>query len=322
MIELQELTKRYGETVAVDGLSLTIRPGRVTGFLGPNGAGKSTTMRMILGLATPTSGVARVNGRTHRELSTPLTEIGALLDARALHPGRTARDHLRWMARSNRLSRRRVDEVLELVGLRAVAHRRAGGFSLGMAQRLGIAAALLGDPGVLVLDEPVNGLDADGVRWLRRLLRSLAAEGRTIFLASHLMSEMERTADHLVVIGQGRLLADTSIDELLAAHAAPATFVDSVRPDDLRCALVGAGANVEADPGGGLRVVGLDAAAVGELVASRGIPVRELRPLRPSLEDAYTRTTAAAVEHRGLAPATGRREPGRRREGREGGSDR
>jgi ABC-2 type transport system ATP-binding protein len=216
MIEAEKLTKRYGDTLAVDGLSFTVRPGVVTGFLGPNGAGKSTTMRMILDLDAPSAGRVRVGGRRYRELRRPLREVGALLEAKAFHPGRSGRAHLAALAASNDIPRSRVDEVLDLVGLSGAARRRAGGYSLGMAQRLGIAAALLGDPGVLLLDEPVNGLDPEGIRWIRTLLRKLAAEGRTVFVSSHLISEMAQTADHLVVIGHGRLLADTSVAELSA----------------------------------------------------------------------------------------------------------
>jgi ABC-2 type transport system ATP-binding protein len=208
MIELLDVTKRYGHTVAVDHLSFEVRPGEVTGFLGPNGAGKSTTMRMIVGLDAPTSGRVAVDGQAYRDLRFPLRHVGALLDAKAIHPGRSARDHLRWLADSNGISRRRVDEVLEVVGLAGVAHRRSGGFSLGMSQRLGIATALLGDPGTLLLDEPVNGLDPEGIQWIRQLLRSLADEGRSILVSSHLMSEMAQTADRLIVVGRGRLIAD------------------------------------------------------------------------------------------------------------------
>jgi ABC-2 type transport system ATP-binding protein len=219
MIQARDLTKRYGPTVAVDALSFDVRPGTVTGFLGPNGAGKSTTMRMILGLDAPDAGEARIGGRRYRELRWPLREVGALLEAKAFHPGRSARAHLAALAAANGIPRSRVEEVLGIVGLEGAAHRRAGKFSLGMAQRLGIAAALLGDPGVLLLDEPVNGLDPEGIRWVRNLLRSLAAQGRTVFVSSHLIGEMALTADHLVVIGQGRLLAETSVAELSARSA-------------------------------------------------------------------------------------------------------
>jgi ABC-2 type transport system ATP-binding protein len=220
-IEVRDLRKRYGRTVAVDGLSFRVEPGHVTGFVGPNGAGKSTTMRVILGLDRPDSGTALVGGRPYRTLRTPLREVGALLDAGAVHPGRRARDHLRWLAHSNGLPRRRVDEVLDLVGLTSAARRRAGGFSLGMRQRLGIAATLLGDPPVLMFDEPVNGLDPEGMYWIRGFLRSLAAEGRAVLVASHLMGELEDTADHLVVVGRGRLVADTTVRALLAATDRP-----------------------------------------------------------------------------------------------------
>ena len=221
MIETAALTKRYGPALAVDDLSFQVHPGRVTGFLGPNGAGKSTTMRMILGLDVPTSGHATIGGRAYRALPTPLREVGALLDGGAVHPGRTAVDHLRWVARSNGIARSRVDEVLDVVGLASVAGRRVGGFSLGMTQRLGIGVALLGDPGVLILDEPVNGLDTDGIRWVRSLLRRLAREGRTVLLSSHVMSEMELTADHLVVIARGRLVADMPLPQLIERHSSP-----------------------------------------------------------------------------------------------------
>jgi ABC-2 type transport system ATP-binding protein len=228
------LTKRYGATLAVDGLSFQVRPGRVTGFLGPNGAGKSTTMRLILGLDAPTGGRVTVNGRSYRELPAPLWEVGALLDARAVHGGRTAHDHLLWLARSNRIPRRRVEEMLELVGLAPVASRRIRGFSLGMAQRLGIAAALLGDPQVLIFDEPVNGLDTEGIRWIRGLMKGLAAEDRTVLVSSHLMSEMELTADQLIVIGQGRLLADTTMQDLIEGNSQAATLVRSPQRERLR----------------------------------------------------------------------------------------
>jgi ABC-2 type transport system ATP-binding protein len=298
MIEVRQLTKRYGPTVAVDGLSFTVRPGHVTGFLGPNGSGKSTTMRVLLGLDAPTAGEARVNGRRYVELRAPLREVGAMLDARAVHPGRRADDHLLALARSNRMPRRRVGEVLDVVGLGEVAGRRAGGFSLGMSQRLGIAAALLGDPGVLLFDEPVNGLDTEGIRWIRALMRRLAGEGRTVFLSSHLMSEMELTADRLVVIGCGRLVADTSVAEFIGAHSQPVTLVRSPDASVLRRALDRLGAAVELDPGGGWRVIGPDTAAIGELARAEGIALHELRPVRPSLEDVYTRLTDATVEYR------------------------
>jgi ABC-2 type transport system ATP-binding protein len=307
MIDVQDLTKRYGRTVAVDGLSFTVRPGRVTGFLGPNGSGKSTTMRVILGLDRPTRGSVLVNGRPYRQLRAPLREVGSMLDAKALHPGRTAYNHLLALARSNRIPDRRVDEVLGIVGLADVAGRRAGQFSLGMSQRLGIGAALLGDPSVLMFDEPVNGLDTEGIRWIRDLMKGLAAEGRTVFLSSHLMSEMELTADHLVVIGRGRLIADATIAEFIEANSQAVTRVRSPRATDLRAVMESAGARVELDPTGGWRVTGPDTAAIGDLALRHGIGLHELSPLRSSLEDVYTRLTATTVEYRaGRRPAEGR----------------
>jgi ABC-2 type transport system ATP-binding protein len=298
MIDVQDLTKRYGRTVAVDGLSFTVRPGRVTGFLGPNGSGKSTTMRVILGLDRPTRGSVLVNGRPYRQLRAPLREVGSMLDAKALHPGRTAYNHLLALARSNRIPDRRVDEVLGIVGLADVAGRRAGQFSLGMSQRLGIGAALLGDPSVVLFDEPVNGLDTEGIRWIRDLMKGLAAEGRTVFLSSHLMSEMELTADHLVVIGRGRLIADATIAEFIEANSQAVTRVRSPRATDLRAVMESAGARVELDPTGGWRVTGPDTAAIGDLALRHGIGLHELSPLRSSLEDVYTRLTATTVEYR------------------------
>jgi ABC-2 type transport system ATP-binding protein len=298
MIEVRQLTKRYGPTVAVDGLSFTVRPGHVTGFLGPNGSGKSTTMRVLLGLDAPTAGEARVNGRRYVELRAPLREVGAMLDARAVHPGRRADDHLLALARSNRMPRRRVGEVLDVVGLGEVAGRRAGGFSLGMSHRLGIAAALLGDPGVLLFDEPVNGLDTEGIRWIRALMRRLAGEGRTVLVSSHLMSEMELTADRLVVIGRGRLIAETTVAEFIDAHSQSVTLVRSPDASMLRPALDRLGAAVELDPGGGWRVIGPDTAAIGELARAEGIALHELRPIRSSLEDVYTRLTDSSVQYR------------------------
>jgi ABC-2 type transport system ATP-binding protein len=298
MIQASGLTKRYGHNLAVDGLSFQVRPGRVTGFLGPNGAGKSTTMRLILGLDAPTGGRVTVNGRSYRELPAPLWEVGALLDARAVHGGRTAHDHLLWLARSNRIPRRRVGEALELVGLAPVASRRIRGFSLGMAQRLGIAAALLGDPGVLVFDEPVNGLDTEGIRWIRDLMKGLAAEGRTVLVSSHLMSEMELTADHLIVIGQGRLLADTSVQELIERSPEAVTLVRSPHWERLRELLEGHGARVRPDRQERWRVLGPDAAAIGRLAADYGIALHELTPRRSSLEEVYVRMTDTTVEYR------------------------
>ena len=300
MIEVRELTKRYGRSVAVDGLSFQVRPGTVTGFLGPNGAGKSTTMRVILGLDAPTSGTALVNGRRYRSLRHPMREVGALLDANAVHAGRTAFDHLRWMARSNRIPVSRVTAVLEQVGLAGVARKRVGGFSLGMRQRLGIAAALLGDPGVLLFDEPVNGLDPDGVRWIRELMRALAAEGRTVLISSHLMSEMALTADRLIVIGRGRLIADTSVREL-AERFRQGVLVRSPRAPELSAVLVSAGATVNAGPAGELTVHGLEVEAIGDLAASQGIPLYEVTQRTASLEDAYMALTADSTDHRASA---------------------
>ncbi|MFF5261604.1 ABC transporter ATP-binding protein [Actinomadura viridis] len=297
MIEVSELTKRYGRSAAVDGLSFRARPGAVTGFLGPNGAGKSTTMRVLLGLDAPTSGRALVNGRRYRSLRRPMREVGALLDANAVHGGRSALDHLRWMARANRIPGARVTEVLEQVGLAGVARKRVGGFSLGMRQRLGIAGALLGDPGVLVFDEPVNGLDPDGVRWIRELMRSLAAGGRTVLISSHLMSEMALTADRLVIIGRGRLIADTSVDEL-AERFRRGVLVRSPRAPELAAALAAAGAEVDAGADGELSVHGLEVARIGDLAAARGIPLHEVTPRSASLEEAYMELTASSVRYR------------------------
>jgi ABC-2 type transport system ATP-binding protein len=298
VIELSGLTKCYGKKLAVDRLSFQVRPGRVTGFLGPNGAGKSTTMRMILGLDVPTSGSATVDGRAYRRLPVPLREVGALLDARALDGGRTAHDHLLCLARSNRIPRRRVGEVLELVGLANVARMRVKGFSLGMAQRLGIAAALLGDPGVLVFDEPVNGLDTEGIRWARLFMRELAAEGRAVLVSSHLMSEMELTADHLIVIGRGRLLADTAMREFIERNSQAVTVVRSPQWERLRPLLEGRGARIGSDPEGGWRVGGLDSGVIGDLAARYRINLHELSPRFSSLEEVYMRMTGDVVEYR------------------------
>jgi len=302
MIEVCELTKRYGSAVAVDGLSFTVRPGRVTGFLGPNGAGKSTTMRVILGLDAPTAGWATVNGRPYPQLSRPLHQAGALLDAGAVHGGRTARDHLLAVAASNGIGARRVAEVLGLVGLDSVAGKRVRGFSLGMKQRLGIAAALLGDPDVLMFDEPVNGLDPEGIAWIRGLLKSLAAEGRTIFVSSHLMSEMALTADHLIVIGRGRLVADAAVTEFVEQGSRHDVMVRSPRGGDLAGLLAARGAQVTAEPDGGLAVTGLDAAAIGDLAREYGISVHELTPRHASLEEAYMELTRDSVDYRADVP--------------------
>jgi ABC-2 type transport system ATP-binding protein len=295
-IEARGLRKRYGRTVAVDGLSFTVQPGQVTGFVGPNGAGKSTTMRMILGLDAPDEGSALVGGRPYKTLRTPLREVGALLDAGAVHPGRRARDHLLWMAHSNGLPRKRVDEVLELVGLASVARRRAGGFSLGMRQRLGIAGALLGDPPVLMFDEPVNGLDPEGIHWIRGFLRKLAAEGRAVFVSSHLMSELEDSADHLIVIGRGRLVADTSVRELLAAASGDQIMLRTAKRSDAMTVLANAGATVAATDRETVTVRGLSAERIADVLASNGLPFSELAAHRASLEEAYMELTRDAVE--------------------------
>lgn len=298
VIEVENLTKRHGGVLAVDGLSFTVRPGRVTGFLGPNGAGKTSTVRLILGLDRPTGGRARVGGAAYRELRAPLRRVGALLDARAVHGGRSAYHHLLWLAQSNRIPRTRVREVLRLTGLEEAAGRRAGGFSLGMAQRLGIAAALLGDPPVLVLDEPVNGLDPEGVRWIRTLLRDLAAEGRTVFVSSHLMAETASTADHVVVIGRGRLLADTSVRALTDAGARRVR-IRTHEPERMRDALAAAGLAVEPGPDGALDVHGAEARTVGELALAHGVVLSEAVALTVSLEEAFLRLTGESVDYRG-----------------------
>jgi ABC-2 type transport system ATP-binding protein len=294
-IEARGLTKRYGATVTVDGLSVTVPVGRVTGFVGPNGAGKSTTMRMILGLDAPDAGAALVNGRPYAALARPLREIGALLEASSLHPGRRAYDHLLWLAQSNGLPRGRVDEVLALAGVADVARRRGGALSLGMAQRVGIAAALLGDPPVLMLDEPVNGLDPEGVRWIRGFLRGLAAEGRTVLVSSHLMSELQGTTDHLAVISRGRLIADTSVTELLQAASGDGVSLRTRDPGQAMAMLAAAGATVTSSGYDGLEVRGLPADRVADLMAEHGLRLRELTPHRASLEDAYMELTREAV---------------------------
>jgi ABC-2 type transport system ATP-binding protein len=296
VIELDGLSKRYGERAAVDDLTVRVEPGRVTGFLGPNGSGKTTTMRCVLGLTRPTAGAATVLGVPYRALDRPMRRVGALVDPRARHPGRTAYQHLRVLAQSNAIPRRRVDEVVEIVGLGSVAHERVRGFSLGMGQRLGIAAALLGDPEVLLLDEPVNGLDPEGIRWVRELLRELAGEGRTVLVSSHLMSEMEDTADHLVVLGRGRLLADVPMADLLGAHAA--VRVRSPEAPLLSVALRQAGGHVSLELDGALRVEGLDAEQVGDVAFAARARVHELTLVVASLEAAYLELTGGDVEYR------------------------
>ncbi|MCX5232939.1 ATP-binding cassette domain-containing protein [Streptomyces sp. NBC_00233] len=301
MISLRGLTKRYGETLAVDDLTCDIQAGRVTGFLGPNGAGKSTTMRMILGLDHPTRGRALIAGRPYADLRRPLRAVGAMLDARAVHPARSGRAHLLAQAQANGIPARRVDEVLETVGLAKAARRPAGTYSLGMSGRLGVAGALLGDPPVLILDEPVNGLDPDGVQWIRRLVRDQAAEGRTVFLSSHLMSEMQVTADHLVVIGRGRLLSDSALAEFLAA-ASPGSAWASVPDPEERSALVrfltaADGVSVETSASGELTVGGMSAAELGDLAHHWGVRLHALSDVRVSLEQAYMNLTARSVEY-------------------------
>lgn len=297
MIEVDSVTKRYGSTLAVDHLSFEVRPGQVTGFLGPNGSGKSTTMRIIMGLDAPDSGRATIGGRLYRQLAWPLREVGALLEARSIHPGRSAYDHLAALARANRISKSRVDEVLELVGLASVAHKRAGSFSLGMSQRVGIAAALLGDPGTLLFDEPVNGLDPEGIRWVRNLLKALASEGRCVFVSSHLMAEMALTADHVVVIGKGRLIAEMPVDQLISASAGKFVRVRSPQATRLAELLRGAGAVVEADEAG-LVVREMQPEAIGELAALHGVVLHELSVQAASLEDAFMALTQESVDYR------------------------
>jgi ABC-2 type transport system ATP-binding protein len=302
MIEARELTKVFGAATAVDGIDFQVEPGHVTGFLGPNGAGKSTTMRMILGLDLPSSGTVTVDGRRYQGKVWPLHEVGALLDARSVHPGRSAYNHLHSLAAANGIARRRVEHVLDLVGLASVARKRVGTFSLGMAQRLGIAGALLGDPGTLLFDEPVNGLDPDGILWIRTLIRSLAAEGRTVLVSSHLMSEMALTADHLLVIGKGRLLADTPLSELISRHSDARVEVRAADPKRLAADLRGAGAQVTLEPEGTLGVLRLGSKQIGELAAERGHVLHQLRDVTVSLEQAYFRLTGESVEFRAPAP--------------------
>ena len=298
MIEAVNLTKRYGKKTAVDNISFTVEPGTVTGFLGPNGAGKSTTMRMIMGLDKPTSGKVTINGRPYRQLSAPLCEVGALLDAKGLHGSRSARNHLRQLAASNGIPAKRVDEVLDITGLTSVAKKRVKGFSLGMGQRLGIAAALLGDPGVLLFDEPVNGLDPEGVKWVRETCRRLAGEGRTVFISSHLMSEMAQTADQLLVIGRGRILSAGPVDDVIASATTDRVRVAS--PQATRLAELMASRNLAARPVAPsvLETTDTTAAAIGELAAQSGIVLHELTTIHASLEEAYLTLTSDSVEYR------------------------
>jgi ABC-2 type transport system ATP-binding protein len=299
VIELTGLTKVFGRTRAVDGLTCSIEPGMVTGFLGPNGAGKTTTMRLILGLDHPTSGIATIDGQTYRDLTNPLRTVGALLDARQAHPNRSARNHLRWIAATNRIPVSRVDEVLDMVGLTSVAGKNASTLSLGMSQRLGIAAALLGDPPVLLFDEPVNGLDPEGIRWVRTLIRTLAAEGRTLFVSSHLLAEMANTADRLVVIGKGKLIASTTVSEFVGRSGGGTVRVRSPQLDTLRRVLTDAGLAADVEPGGSaLFVRGATIEVVGDLAARNAVTLHELSAQRASLEEAYMELTDEAVEYR------------------------
>jgi ABC-2 type transport system ATP-binding protein len=314
MIEVRDLTKRYGEKLAVDNLSFTVEAGRVTGFLGPNGAGKSTTMRLILGLDYPESGTATINGRPYHDLANPLTTVGALLEAKSVHPGRSARNHLLFLAQTQGLPRTRVDEVLDLVGLREVANQRAGSFSLGMGQRLGIAAALLGNPQVLLLDEPVNGLDPEGVLWIRNLMKQLASEGRTILVSSHLMNEMAVTADYLIVIGRGRLITESTTEEVISRSADKSVRVRAPERERLTQLITEAGGKVTAggparpgDPANGngaelLTVTGLEAARIGEIAAAKSVVLHELTPMA-SLEEAFMELTSGSLEFGQHGPA-------------------
>ena len=302
MIQVEGLTKDYGPVRAVEDLSFRVRPGRVTGFLGPNGAGKSTTMRMIVGLDAPTVGTARVDSRPYRELRRPLTVVGSLLDAKAVHPNRTASNHLRWLAQSNGIAPRRAEEVLDLVGLSAVANKKTGGFSLGMGQRLGLAAALLGDPKILVLDEPGNGLDPEGIRWVRDLLKALAAEGRTVLISSHLLSEMALTAEHLIVIGRGRLVADTTTAEFIREHSASTVVVRSERPGEFAEHLRRAGLSPVPGQGQALEVPDATTEQIGALAFTGGFQLQELSLRQASLEDAFMDSTGAAVQYQTRGP--------------------
>ncbi|WP_410596079.1 ABC transporter ATP-binding protein [Amycolatopsis sp. lyj-23] len=305
MIEARGVSKRYGEKTAVDDLTFTVKPGVVTGFLGPNGAGKSTTIRMIMGLDAPTAGSVTVNGNAYHQHPAPLHEVGALLEAKAVHTGRSAYNHLLALALTTGIPRRRVDEVIDLVGLHDVARKRVGGFSLGMGQRLGVAAALLGDPATLVLDEPVNGLDPQGILWIRTLLRGLAAEGRTVFVSSHLMSEMALTAEHLIVIGKGKLIADTSVEEFVRRASSEVVRVRTPDADRLQDLLTGPGIGVTSVQPGLLEVTGLDGAEIGRIACREAIPLEELTPVQASLEQAFMELTDDALEYR-VTPAAER----------------
>jgi ABC-2 type transport system ATP-binding protein len=304
MIEAQALTKRYGSKTAVDDLSFVVRPGVVTGFLGPNGAGKSTVMRLLIGLDRPNAGSSLINGKSYVDFPSPLREVGALLEARAVHTGRSARNHLLAMAATNNIPRRRVDEVLGMVGLDEVAGKRAGGFSLGMGQRLGVASALLGDPGVLLLDEPVNGLDPEGILWIRNLLKALAAQGRTVFVSSHLMSEMAVTATELIVVGRGKLIASGTVEELLHSASGRAVMVRTHDAQRLTALLAGAGQHVEQLRPDMLRVTGMDSEAIGIVAARESIALIELTPQQATLEEAFMEITRDSVEFHGSTPDT------------------
>ncbi|HEX6524989.1 MAG TPA: ATP-binding cassette domain-containing protein [Streptosporangiaceae bacterium] len=308
MIEARGLTKRYGDKVAVNDLSFSVAPGRVTGFLGPNGAGKTTTMRLILGLDSPNSGAVTIDGKRYMDLANPMREVGALLDAKAVHGGRSAYNHLLCLAQTNGIGRRRVNEVLELVGLTGVARKRSKGFSLGMGQRLGIAATLLGDPKVLMFDEPVNGLDPEGILWIRNFMKALAAEGRTVFVSSHLMSEMENTADHLIVIGRGQLLADCTMEEFIARSSGQSVRVRTPQPELLAKAVAAAGGTAtNGGSDGELIMQGLNAQHVGDIAFDAGVRLHELTVVRASLEAAFMELTGDSVEYHAAVPAgTGR----------------
>jgi len=319
MIEVRDLTKKFGSTLAVDHLSFTVQPGRVTGFLGPNGAGKSTTMRIILGLDHPTSGTATINGKPYADLPTPLRTVGAVLEAKSVHTGRSARNHLLFLAQTQGLPSSRVDAMLDLVGLRPVANKRAGGFSLGMSQRLGVAAAMLGDPQILLLDEPVNGLDPEGVLWIRNLMKHLASEGKTVLVSSHLMNEMAVTADHIIVVGRGRLLADAATEEVIARGSGQSVRVRTPDPQRLTELIAAEGGHAvlvtASENGNGasdvpvMTVTGMPAARIGELAASASVVLHELTPQLASLEEAFLELTADSLEFGHLEPEPPRLEP-------------
>src|ERR1700729_2939907 len=301
MIEVRGLVKQYGAKIAVNDLSFDVEPGHVTGFLGPNGAGKTTTMRLILGIDYPDAGTAIIHGKRYAGLAYPMREVGALIDAKAVHGGRSAYNHLLCLAQTNNLPKRRVGEVLELVGLSDVARKRTKGFSLGMGQRLGIAATLLGDPAGLMFDEPVNGLDPEGILWIRNLMKALAAEGRTVFVSSHLMSEMENTADHLLVIGRGKLIADCTVAEFIAANSQQTVRVRTPQPDLLTKLVAAAGAAVREDGDGSMVITGLDSGQVGDLAYDNAVRLHELSPVHASLEQAFMELTASSVQfHAGV----------------------